>query len=125
MVSGSLGWSVQRNSNGNQENESIWFDVPSHNSMSTADVLARHDGRHRQAFQYRSSRKLSLVLLSPLVGSVPNLAFKNGTITTASSSTNTDLYFALKGGLNRFGIVTSAEFYTHPQLDNVWVRHCV
>jgi hypothetical protein len=47
---------------------------------------------------------------------------QNGTITTASSAKNTDLFFALKGGLNRFGIVTSAVYYTHQQPDLVYVR---
>ncbi len=45
---------------------------------------------------------------------------QNGTITTASDEKNPDLFFALKGGLNRFGVVTSAEFYTHPQPSSVW-----
>ncbi|KAL2130285.1 hypothetical protein VTI74DRAFT_6679 [Chaetomium olivicolor] len=49
-----------------------------------------------------------------------NLVLPNGTITTASSDYNKDLFFALKGGLNRFGIVTSAEYYTHPQTPKVW-----
>ncbi|KAL1869379.1 hypothetical protein Daus18300_005591 [Diaporthe australafricana] len=40
---------------------------------------------------------------------------QNGTITTASASTNTDLFFALKGGLNRFAVVTSIVYETHPQ----------
>jgi hypothetical protein len=40
---------------------------------------------------------------------------QNGTMTTASQSFNKDLFFALKGGLNRFGIVTSAVFVTHKQ----------
>jgi hypothetical protein len=44
----------------------------------------------------------------------------NGTFTKASDDQNPDLFFALKGGLNRFGIVTSAEFYTHPQPARVW-----
>ncbi|KAK4220715.1 bifunctional solanapyrone synthase [Podospora fimiseda] len=44
-----------------------------------------------------------------------NLVLPNGTITTASSTTNPDLFFALKGGLNRFGIVTSAILQTHTQ----------
>lgn len=45
---------------------------------------------------------------------------KNGTITRVDSS-EPDLFFALKGGLNRFGVVTSAEFYTHEQPDQVYV----
>ncbi|KAL2170607.1 hypothetical protein VTG60DRAFT_4620 [Thermothelomyces hinnuleus] len=49
-----------------------------------------------------------------------NVVLPNGTITTASQEYNSDLFFALKGGMNRFGIVTSAEFYTHPQPPEVW-----
>ncbi|KAK4131573.1 FAD-binding domain-containing protein [Trichocladium antarcticum] len=49
-----------------------------------------------------------------------HLVLPNGTITTASRQNNQDLFFALKGGLNRFGIVTAAEFYTHPQPPKVW-----
>lgn len=33
------------------------------------------------------------------------------------------MFFALKGGLNRFGIVTSADFYAHKQVPRVYVRH--
>ncbi|KAH6627469.1 hypothetical protein F5144DRAFT_621651 [Chaetomium tenue] len=44
----------------------------------------------------------------------------NGTVTIASDDQNQDLFFALRGGLNRYGIVTSAEFYTHPQPAQVW-----
>ncbi|EKG19594.1 FAD linked oxidase [Macrophomina phaseolina MS6] len=43
-----------------------------------------------------------------------NLVLPNGTITRVDSS-KPELFFALKGGLNRFGVVTSAEFYTHKQ----------
>jgi len=49
-----------------------------------------------------------------------NVVLPNGTIATASSDHNKDIFFALKGGLNRYGIVTSAEFYTHPQPPEVW-----
>ncbi|KAK1831488.1 hypothetical protein QBC39DRAFT_371881 [Podospora conica] len=49
-----------------------------------------------------------------------NIVLPNGTITTASNTTNTGLFFALKGGLNRFGIVTSAEFYAHKQPPKVY-----
>ncbi|KAL2274187.1 hypothetical protein FJTKL_03591 [Diaporthe vaccinii] len=49
-----------------------------------------------------------------------NVVLPNGTITTASASTNTDLFFALKGGLNRFGIVTSIVYETHPQPPQIW-----
>ncbi|KAL1630403.1 hypothetical protein SLS56_004930 [Neofusicoccum ribis] len=43
----------------------------------------------------------------------------NGTITRVDSD-QPDLFFALKGGLNRFGIVASAEFYTHKQSPQVY-----
>lgn len=39
----------------------------------------------------------------------------NGTITTASESHNPDLYFALRGGGNNFGIVTSFTVRTFAQ----------
>ncbi|PQE07599.1 hypothetical protein CJF30_00007344 [Rutstroemia sp. NJR-2017a BBW] len=48
-----------------------------------------------------------------------NLVLPNGTITTVDSS-NADLFFALKGGLNRFGIVTSIIFNTVPQPNLVY-----
>ncbi|KAL1857352.1 hypothetical protein Plec18170_003476 [Paecilomyces lecythidis] len=48
-----------------------------------------------------------------------NLVLPNGTITTVDSS-QPDLFFALKGGLNRFGIVTSAVYKTHKQSDQVY-----
>ncbi|KAM3072373.1 hypothetical protein ACMFMG_009182 [Clarireedia jacksonii] len=48
-----------------------------------------------------------------------NLVLPNGTITKVDSS-NTDLFFALKGGLNRFGIVTSFIFKTVPQPNMVY-----
>lgn len=38
----------------------------------------------------------------------------NGTITHANSKTNPDLWWALKGGGNRFGIVTQFTFKAHP-----------
>lgn len=44
---------------------------------------------------------------------------KNGTLTTVTAA-NKDLFFALKGGLNRFGAVTSIEYYTHKQSPKVW-----
>ncbi|GME33568.1 putative FAD binding domain protein [Neofusicoccum parvum] len=39
----------------------------------------------------------------------------NGTITTASEQDNPDLYFALRGGSNNFGIVTTFTVRTFPQ----------
>ncbi|KAF4539443.1 FAD linked oxidase [Lasiodiplodia theobromae] len=47
------------------------------------------------------------------------LVFPNGTITRVDSE-QPDLFFALKGGLNRFGVVASAEFYTHEQPPQVY-----
>lgn len=46
---------------------------------------------------------------------------QNGTISSASEDENPDLFFALKGGLNRFAVVTSAVYRTHPQTDEVYV----
>jgi len=48
-----------------------------------------------------------------------NLILPNGTITTVDSS-KSDLFFALKGGLNRFGIVSSIIFKTVPQPDLIY-----
>jgi len=48
-----------------------------------------------------------------------NLVLPNGTITTVDSS-QPDLFFALKGGLNRFGIVTSIVYKTVPQVPLVY-----
>ncbi|KAK3387358.1 hypothetical protein B0H63DRAFT_156360 [Podospora didyma] len=49
-----------------------------------------------------------------------NIVLPDGTITQASAKSNPDLFWALKGGMNRFGIVTSAEFFTHPQTPTVY-----
>ncbi|KAH8748651.1 hypothetical protein F5883DRAFT_238608 [Diaporthe sp. PMI_573] len=49
-----------------------------------------------------------------------NVVLPNGTISSASADYNPDLFFALKGGLNRFAVVTSAVFRTHPQTDEVY-----
>jgi FAD/FMN-containing dehydrogenase len=43
----------------------------------------------------------------------------NGTIVTASENENSDLYLALKGGGNNFGIITTYTLQTYPQGD-VW-----
>ncbi|KUJ20738.1 FAD-binding domain-containing protein [Mollisia scopiformis] len=48
-----------------------------------------------------------------------NLVLPNGTITQVDSA-QSDLFFALKGGLNRFGIVTSIIFKTVPQTNDVY-----
>lgn len=48
-----------------------------------------------------------------------NLVLPNGTITTIDETTP-DLFFALKGGLNRFGIVTSIVYRTVPQPNLVY-----
>ncbi|KAI0317364.1 FAD-binding domain-containing protein [Amylostereum chailletii] len=46
------------------------------------------------------------------------LVLPNGTITTVTSA-DEDLWFALRGGSNNFGIVTKFTLITHPQTD-VW-----
>lgn len=48
-----------------------------------------------------------------------NIVYPNATIAKIDKSTP-DMFFALKGGLNRFGVVTSAEYYTHPQVPTVY-----
>ncbi|KAM7192112.1 hypothetical protein V8F33_008537 [Rhypophila sp. PSN 637] len=49
-----------------------------------------------------------------------DVVLPNGTFTRASASQNPDLFWALKGGTNRFGIVTSAVLETHPQPPQVY-----
>lgn len=39
----------------------------------------------------------------------------NGTVVNANAKENTDLFAALKGGGNNFGIVTAYTLQTHPQ----------
>lgn len=48
-----------------------------------------------------------------------NLVLPNGTITTVDAS-KSDLFFALKGGLNRFGIISSIVYNTVPQTNQVY-----
>ncbi|KAL4915367.1 hypothetical protein BDW62DRAFT_212727 [Aspergillus aurantiobrunneus] len=43
------------------------------------------------------------------------IALSNGTITTANRATNADLFKALKGGGNNFGIITNVEFLAFKQ----------
>lgn len=52
------------------------------------------------------------------------LVLPNGTITQIDSS-QSNLFFALKGGLNRFGIVTSAQYRSHQQVPKIYVSGCV
>lgn len=47
------------------------------------------------------------------------IVLSDGTIAQANIVTNTDLYWALRGGGNNFGIVTRFDVETHP-LDLVW-----
>ncbi|EEB92739.1 hypothetical protein MPER_08707, partial [Moniliophthora perniciosa FA553] len=49
-----------------------------------------------------------------------DLVLPNGTFVTVTNETDADLFFALKGGFNNFGIVTSFTMQAHPQTD-VWV----
>ncbi|GAQ05523.1 hypothetical protein ALT_2844 [Aspergillus lentulus] len=44
----------------------------------------------------------------------------NGTVVNANAKENTDLFAALKGGGNNFGIVTAYTLQTHPQDHKVW-----
>lgn len=48
------------------------------------------------------------------------LVLPNGTISTIDAS-QPDLSFALKGGLNRFGMVTNIRYRTIPQVPLVYV----
>lgn len=48
-----------------------------------------------------------------------NLVLPNATITKVDA-TKPDLFFALKGGMNRFGVVTSATYKTHPQAPTIY-----
>ncbi|VDB91517.1 unnamed protein product [Peniophora sp. CBMAI 1063] len=47
------------------------------------------------------------------------LVLPNGTVTTVTEK-DEDLWFALRGGGNNFGIVTKFTLVTHPQSDMVW-----
>ncbi|KAG1854013.1 FAD-binding domain-containing protein [Suillus subluteus] len=47
------------------------------------------------------------------------LVMPNGTVVNITDSTNPDLFFALRGGFNNFGIVTTVTVNTHPQ-SHVW-----
>lgn len=47
------------------------------------------------------------------------LVCPNGTIATVDQS-RPDLFFALRGGLNRFGVVADAELYTHSQVPLIY-----
>lgn len=49
-----------------------------------------------------------------------NLVLPNGTIATASGDKCDDLFWALKGGGNNFGIVTSFVIKTYPQVGGIW-----
>ncbi|KZV64574.1 FAD-binding domain-containing protein [Peniophora sp. CONT] len=47
------------------------------------------------------------------------LVLPNGTVTTVTEE-DEDLWFALRGGGNNFGVVTKFTLVTHPQSDMVW-----
>ncbi|KAI3616269.1 putative fad dependent oxidoreductase, partial [Moniliophthora roreri] len=49
-----------------------------------------------------------------------DLVLPNGTFVTVTNETDSDLFFALKGGFNNFGIVTSFTMRAFPQTD-VWI----
>ncbi|KLO11827.1 FAD-binding domain-containing protein [Schizopora paradoxa] len=50
-----------------------------------------------------------------------DLVLPTGKQVHVTNQTNPDLFFALKGGQNNFGIVTSIEFETHPQ-SQIWLK---
>jgi hypothetical protein len=47
------------------------------------------------------------------------LVTPNGTVVDVTDNSDPDLFFALKGGFNNYGIVTSITLATHPQTE-VW-----
>lgn len=49
-----------------------------------------------------------------------DLVLPNGTYIDVTESSQPDLFFALKGGLNNFGIVTAVTVKAHP-LSKIWV----
>jgi FAD/FMN-containing dehydrogenase len=49
-----------------------------------------------------------------------DLVLPNGTFTTVSEKSDSDLFFGLKGGLNNFGIITGVTMKTFP-IGDVWV----
>ncbi|ESK82231.1 putative fad dependent oxidoreductase [Moniliophthora roreri MCA 2997] len=53
-----------------------------------------------------------------------DLVLPNGTFIKVTNETDPDLFFALKGGFNNFGIVTSFTMQTFPQTD-VWIGSIV
>lgn len=55
--------------------------------------------------------------LAMLVSIISQLVLANGSIINANSQTNSDLFKALKGGSNNFGIVTKIDLSAFPQGD--------
>lgn len=49
-----------------------------------------------------------------------DMVLPNGDIVTTSASSLPDLFFAIKGGGNQFGIVYNVRLATNPQTDSVW-----
>ncbi|KAK0609689.1 hypothetical protein B0T17DRAFT_621491 [Bombardia bombarda] len=49
-----------------------------------------------------------------------NIVLPNGDITQVTHQSDAELFFALKGGMNRFGIVTSVVLETHAQPEKVY-----
>ncbi|KAI9819105.1 MAG: hypothetical protein M1827_007261 [Pycnora praestabilis] len=48
------------------------------------------------------------------------IVLASGAIVNANQNQSSDLYKALKGGSNNFGIVTRLDFFTHPNSINYW-----
>jgi hypothetical protein len=53
---------------------------------------------------------------------ITQVVLANGSVTNVNQASAPDLYFALRGGGNNFGIVTSFDLETHPQ-GQVWGGH--
>ncbi|KAH6603851.1 hypothetical protein Trco_007297 [Trichoderma cornu-damae] len=52
-----------------------------------------------------------------------NVVLANGTTTTVSATSNSDLFWAMKGAGHNFGIVTSAYIKIYPRRVNTWHYH--
>jgi FAD/FMN-containing dehydrogenase len=50
-----------------------------------------------------------------------DVVLPNGTFVQVAEATHPDLFFAMKGGLNNFGVVTKFTLKAHSQ-PSIWVR---
>ena len=53
------------------------------------------------------------------------LVTANGSVLTANSTTNPDLFWAVRGGGCNFGVVTEFIYQLHPQRRNVYAGHLI